>query len=108
MINDIGNISEVSDLNLAYLLMAQRMVKEDVAVAMFRLGISRELAGLLGGLSLTQVVKLASTNQFLCSFRLDDLPFISELASAKKVSSLQQAHTAILLSSQTLKTAAVQ
>ena len=42
------NTNEIGDLNLAYLLLAQRLVREDVAVAMFRLGISRELADLLG------------------------------------------------------------
>lgn len=45
---ETGTVNEIGDLNLAYLLLAQRLVREDVASAMFRLGMSRELADLLG------------------------------------------------------------
>lgn len=94
------NTNEIGDLNLTYLLLAQRLVREDVAVAMFRLGISRELADLLGGLSLQQIVKLSASSLVLCRFRFDDHPILSALTQDGKNVQLQQAHTAILLAGQ--------
>lgn len=97
---ETGNTNEIGDLNLAYLLLAQRLVKEDVASAMFRLGISRELADLLGNLSLAQIVKLAASSLLLCRFRFDDKPILSALSHETSSMNFQQAHTAILLSGQ--------
>ena len=97
---ETGTANEIGDLNLTYLLLAQRLVKEDVATAMFRLGMSRELADLLGNLSLSQIVKLASSSLLLCRFRFDDHPILSALTQDGKSLPLQQAHAAIVLSGQ--------
>ncbi|SFC70029.1 flagellar transcriptional activator FlhD [Polaromonas sp. OV174] len=97
---ETANTNEIGDLNLAYLLLAQRLVKEDVPTAMFRLGLSRELADLLGNLSISQIVKLAASSFLLCRFRFDDHPTLSALMHDGKSQALQQAHAAILLSGQ--------
>ena len=97
---EAGTANEIGDLNLTYLLLAQRLVREDVATAMFRLGMSRELADLLGNLSLSQIVKLSASSLLLCRFRFDDHPILSALTHDGKSMALQQAHTAILLSGQ--------
>ncbi|MDI1244294.1 MAG: flagellar transcriptional regulator FlhD [Rhodoferax sp.] len=97
---ETGNTQEIGDLNLAYLLLAQRLVREDIASAMFRLGMSRELADLLGNLSLTQTVKLAASSLLLCRFRFDDHPIVSALSNGLKDMGLQQAHAAILMARQ--------
>ena len=102
---ETGTANEIGDLNLAYLLLAQRLVREDVATAMFRLGMSRELADLLGNLSLSQIVKLAASSLLLCRFRFDDHPILLALAHDGKNLALQQAHTAILLSGQQVEAA---
>lgn len=104
--NATGTANEIGDLNLTYLLLAQRLVKEDPASAMFRLGVSRELADLLGNLSLAQMVKLANSSLLLCRFRFDDHPTLSALTCDGKNLALQQAHTVILLSGQRLEAAA--
>ena len=98
--NNAGRTNEIGDLNLAYLLLAQRLVREDVATAMFRLGMSKELADLLGNLSLSQIVKLSASSLLLCRFRFDDHPMLSALTDSGKNMGLQQAHTAILLAGQ--------
>lgn len=67
---EIGSNHEAGDLYRAYLPLAQRILREVVARAMFRLGISEELAVLLGNLSLSQIVKLAASSSLLCRFRL--------------------------------------
>lgn len=88
---------EISDLNLTYMLLAQKLLRQDRAAAMFRLGISRELADMLVGMSLAQIVRLATTNFVLCSFRLDDLASMGAVVQEAKDPLLQQAHVSIVL-----------
>ncbi|MDY7548050.1 flagellar transcriptional regulator FlhD [Glaciimonas sp. Gout2] len=92
--------SEIGEVNLSYLLLAQRLLREDRATAMFRLGLSKELAELISDLSLSQVIKLAASSLLLCRFRFDDHAILSSLTHEGKDNSLQQAHAAILLASQ--------
>ncbi len=74
---------EIGDFNLTYMLLAQKLVKEDGAVAMSRLGISKDLAALLSNMSPAQIVKLAETNLMLCSFSLES----ATLASVRDIHS---------------------
>ena len=97
---ETSTTNEIGDLNLTYLLLAQRLVREDVATAMFRLGLSRQVADLLGNLSLSQIVKLAASSLFLCRLRFDETPILSALTQEGKSQALQQAHAAILLAGQ--------
>lgn len=101
--NSNGYVSEISEVNLSYLLLAQRLLREDKATAMFRMGLSRELADLLGNLSLSQVVKLAASSFLLCRFRFDDHAILSALTHREKDQALQQAHASILLAGQPLE-----
>ena len=88
---------EIADLNLSYMLLAQKMLREDKAAAMLRLGISAAMADLLAGMALAEVIKLATSNFVLCAFRLDELPAFRTLMQGSKERSLQQAHLSILL-----------
>lgn len=98
-----GDISkEIGDINLAYMLLAQKLAKQDRAAAMYRLGVGRELADLLANMSLTQIVKLATSNFLLCSFRLDDHPMFAVFGEGKDTS-LQQAHMSILIAARQLQ-----
>lgn len=98
-----GDISkEIGDINLAYMLLAQKLAKQDRAAAMYRLGVGRELADLLANMSLTQIVKLATSNFLLCSFRLDDHPMFAVFGEGKDTS-LQQAHMSILMAARQLQ-----
>ncbi|AVQ81288.1 MULTISPECIES: flagellar transcriptional regulator FlhD [unclassified Variovorax] len=76
---------EIGDFNLMYMLLAQKLVKQDEAVAMRRLGIGKDLAELLANMSSAQIAKLAETNLMLCSFRPDDAAIASKpyMASSK-------------------------
>ena len=98
-----GEISkEIGDINLAYMLLAQKLAKQDRAAAMYRLGVGRELADLLANMSLTQIVKLAASNFLLCSFRLDDHPMFAVFGEGKDTS-LQQAHMSILMAARQMQ-----
>lgn len=98
-----GIASDIREVNLAYLLLAQRLVREDRATAMIRLGLTREMADLVANLSVSQVVKLAASSFLLCKFRLGDHSGLSALTEEKKELPLKQAHASILLSGQQLE-----
>ncbi|MFO8044614.1 MAG: flagellar transcriptional regulator FlhD [Halomonas sp.] len=61
-------MGELEELNLAYLLLAQRLLHADRVSAIFRLKIDEEMADLLLSLSSRQLARLARTNQLLCHF----------------------------------------
>lgn len=63
---------EITEANLTYLMLAQNMIRKDKTEALFRLGISDESATLVAALSASQILKIASGNMLLCSFRVTD------------------------------------
>ncbi|MFP1721841.1 flagellar transcriptional regulator FlhD [Lonsdalea quercina] len=96
-------LKHIYDINLSYLLLAQRLINDEKASAMFRLGIDDEMANALMQLTLPQMVKLAETNQLICHFRFSDHTTIKQLTQESRVDDLQQIHTGILLSSHLLQ-----
>ncbi|HJV51518.1 MAG TPA: flagellar transcriptional regulator FlhD [Noviherbaspirillum sp.] len=95
--------SEIRDVNLSYLMIAQQMIRQDRAEAIFRLGISGEIADLLAGMSNAQVLKLASCNMMLSRFRFNDTTILSTLLNDKTGAMV---HASILMASQTPETIA--
>ena len=65
-------LAEIRDANLSYLMLAQAMLREDRAGALFRLGVSEEVAAIVEALSPAQMLRIASGNTLLCRFRFDD------------------------------------
>jgi flagellar transcriptional activator FlhD len=65
-------LTEIREANLTYLMLAQNLIRNDRAEALFRLGMSEEAADLIVNLSSAQVLKIASGNMLLCRFRVDD------------------------------------
>lgn len=63
---------EIREANLTYLMLAQSLIRQDKATALFRLGLTEEAAELLAALSPAQVMKVAAGNMLLCRFRVDD------------------------------------
>lgn len=97
---EIEMMSEIKDANLNYLMLAQQMIRADKATAIFRLGISDDIADLLEGLSNFQILKLSSSNMMLARFRFEDCAILSMLTDYTKDRALANAHSAILLSGQ--------
>ncbi|EKT58545.1 flagellar transcriptional regulator FlhD [Providencia sneebia] len=96
-------LKHIYDINLSYLLLAQKLIAQEKASAMFRLGISDAMATTLAALSLPQLVKLAETNQLICQFRFQNSNTIETLTRDSRVDELQQIHTGILLSTHLLQ-----
>lgn len=97
-------LKHIYDINLSYLLLAQKLISQEKASAMFRLGISDAMATTLADLTLPQLVKLAETNQLICQFRFENSDTIEKLTRDSRVDELQQIHTGILLSTRLLQT----
>ena len=72
--------ASIREINLAYLTLAQRLLRSDRSVAAARFGFSAKAAALLVDLSAIQVTKLASAPHLLCAFRFDDLSVLSTLS----------------------------
>ncbi|MBW7983398.1 flagellar transcriptional regulator FlhD [Enterobacillus tribolii] len=96
-------LKHIYDINLSYLLLAQRLIHEEKASAMFRLGVDEKVATMIGELALPQMVKLAETNQLVCNFRFTEYQTIQLLTKESRVDDLQQVHTGILLASKLLR-----
>lgn len=97
-------LSSIRDTNLAYLILAQQMVRQDRAAAIYRLGISSELADLLDTLSPAQIVRLASNNVLLMRLRLGTT-VAGILSDLSKDRTLVQAHASILFATQSAEPA---
>jgi flagellar transcriptional activator FlhD len=95
-------MAEVREINLSYLMLAQQMVRQDKTMAAFRLGISQEVADLVGSLSPAQVLKLARSGMLLSRLRFEDDSILDMLANYTKGNSLAQSHAAILMAGQEL------
>lgn len=93
-------LSEIRDVNLSYLMIAQQMIRHDRAEAIFRLGISGEIADLIGSMSNAQVLKMASCNVMLSRFRFDDATILSTLARDKSGAATASLHASIIMASQ--------
>jgi flagellar transcriptional activator FlhD len=65
-------LQEIREVNLAYLMLAQHMIRADKAQALYRLGVSEEVAGIIDQLTPAQLMKTASSNQLILRFRFDD------------------------------------
>ena len=77
-------LNDIKDANLNYLMLAQQMIRADKATAIFRLGINKDIADLIEGLSNLQLLKLSSSNMMLARFRFEDSAILNMLTSYTK------------------------
>jgi flagellar transcriptional activator FlhD len=101
--NTNAMMAEIRDANLGYLMLAQQMIRSDKATAIFRLGISSEIADLIDGLNNAQILKLSGTNMMLARFRFDDGAVLGMLTNYNKDRTLSQSHAAILMAGQAVE-----
>lgn len=97
-ISDNSLLTDIQEVNLSYLLLAQRLLRESFSIGMYRLGFDQDVAETVLNLSPAQVIKLSASNTLLCAFRLNDYELLSILTQDVLGGVLQQAHTSILLS----------
>ena len=89
-------LEEIREANLTYLLLAQQMIRQDKAEAMYRLGIGEDVATILEQLSTGQILKIASSNMLICCFRFENQMVWNLLTSHSKDLGVAGVHAAIL------------
>ncbi len=94
--NPTDTYNDIKEVNLAYLMLAQNMVRSDREAAIFRLGISTEIADILERLTPGQVLKMASSDMLVCNFRFDDTLLLNLLSNHERDRGVGQIHAAIL------------
>jgi len=95
-------LEQIREVNFTYLMLAQQLIRHDLAAAVYRLGVSEESAELIAALSPAQVLKLASSNTLLCRMRADENMVWSLLTSRHSPQrsgndTTQQLHASILM-----------
>ena len=95
--------SEIKEINLSYILLAQQMINEDKVSSIFRLGISEEMSNLIAGLTPAQMLKMAASNMMLCRFRFDERLLLNMISDFNKDRLMSQAHTTILMTAQPME-----
>lgn len=87
---------EIRELNLTFLMLSQRMLRDDREAALFRLGIGADVADMLLALSSAQLVRMASNPMVLPRFRFDDTLMTGLLAGQGRDQAAAGLHAAIL------------
>jgi flagellar transcriptional activator FlhD len=93
-------LDEIREANLSYLLLAQRLIREDRPQALYRLGLSEEVAYAITALTTAQVLKIASSSMLICRFRFDDEVIWNLLTSYSRDKGIAGVHASILMAAQ--------
>lgn len=89
-------LSDLKDMNLNFLMLAQKMLVENRITAKAQLGISDQVADYLEQMGMADMLRLASSSQSLCTLRFGDEK-IWQLAIDQEVDSrISGLHASIL------------
>nr|WP_090126918.1 flagellar transcriptional regulator FlhD [Kosakonia arachidis] len=93
------SLQSIYVFNLSYLLLAQRLIKNDSFSAGLFLGIiDEDLLDVIKGLSLPQLIQLASGDRLVCQLRIDNESVLKCVTKKSRLEALQGIHTGIILS----------
>lgn len=90
-------LNDIREVNLSYLLLVQKLLRDNYAIGLFRSGLSDELGQRMLTLSMSQLITLARSTSLLCNFRLNDASILDMLTKEKMGGALQQARTTMAL-----------
>jgi flagellar transcriptional activator FlhD len=93
-------LNEIREANLSYMMLAQSMVRQDKDTAMFRLGVSEDVANVLEKLSPAQILRMANNNMLLFRFRFDDSMIVDMLSDYGNGKLMAGTHAAVLMTAQ--------
>lgn len=95
-------LDEIQELNLSYLLLVQRLLNDDRAIAMFRLKIDEPMADLLLSLSIKELSQLSRMNQLISRPNFDNAAQLETLLRNQRGQGLTQTHLAMFMASPVL------
>ena len=93
-------LAEIQELNMTYLLLAKQLLSEDREAALFRLGITEDVANYITSLSAKKLARISRTNQFLCSLRFENVVQLEATVASYRDYLDTPSHHSILLASQ--------
>ncbi|MDY0074129.1 MAG: flagellar transcriptional regulator FlhD [Thauera sp.] len=99
-------LADIRELNLAYLMLAQQMLRSDRETAMFRLGISTELAELIENMTAAKLVRMAASQMLVPCFRFDDAQLAALMAGEGRDAVSAGLHAAIIAAGKAAEDAA--
>jgi flagellar transcriptional activator FlhD len=104
-INRVDSLARIRELNLAYLLLAQRLLDEDRIAAMYRLDLSETTANIIAALTPAQTRRVALSTELIWQLRLDHPVTLSALVDGDRPSPLPHLHASIVLGEASCKRA---
>ena len=90
-------LDEIRETNLSYLMVAQNMIRKDRAQALYRLGISGEVADIIAMLTPGQLLKVAASNMLISRFRFEDKMVWNLITSHGTDVQAKRTHAGILM-----------
>ncbi|MGZ8155218.1 MAG: flagellar transcriptional regulator FlhD [Burkholderiales bacterium] len=90
-------MDQIREANLSYLMLAQAMVRDDRDAAIYRLGVSADVAGILERLTPAQLVRMAASNMLLFRFRFDDRLIVDMLSDYGSGKLMAGSHATVLM-----------
>lgn len=90
---------EIQELNLTYLMLAQRLLALDRETGMLQLQLSEDVADYLLSLSSLQLARLARVNQCLFRLRISQADQLKKLTRDEREEGMARTHAALLLAS---------
>jgi len=93
-------LNEIREANLSYMVLVQNLVRRDRAEAIVRIGLSEEVADMIAGLTIPQMLRIAARNVLICRFRFDDEIVWSLLTDHGTQAATKSVHAAILMAGQ--------
>ncbi len=94
-------LQEIREVNLSYLMLAQHLIRADKTQALYRLGISEDVADIIDTLTPAQMLKVASGNTLMSRVRFDDEMVWNLITNHKKpaADSAHALHASIVMAS---------
>jgi flagellar transcriptional activator FlhD len=94
-------LQEIREVNLSYLMLAQHLIRSDKTQALYRLGISEDVADIIDTLTPAQMLKVASGNTLMSRVRFDDEMVWNLITNHKKpaADSAHALHASIVMAS---------
>lgn len=100
-------LDDLQDLNISYLLLAQRLINADRPAAMLRLKLAPSMADFLGALGSRQIVQLAKSGQLAFRPVLDDASALDRIIERPLDDDMARLHAALLLAGAPIASSAI-
>lgn len=86
-------LESIKELNLSFLVLAQKIVQENRVMAKIHLGMDDRGCEIMDCMTPQQLIRMANSPMVLCKLRFDDSKVLESMESAKKEPRLSILHS---------------